>query len=553
MADDDLYLAAQRRKSRARALLLALLVLGGAAGFFWKQGQEAARVDGVVARGEAAIASADFGSLKDASREAGQELSTNSRAPATVLAVDARAELLIHVLYTGVRSQRQRAEEMLGIAEERDAQHPAVRLTRAMFEASVGDPQRALSGLQGQDVPAVLADQAAAAKAEALVRSGDLPGALTALEGVTTGIGHTWAARVAWRAGDLERAGTEAVAALAVSPKNEAAGILAELVRARRAEPEQAEAALRQLASGPAPLSALHAADVAVELSRVLRRAGKVDQADELLESSAEADENSPVLRAELSRVKRFQGSFGAAATLADKGLRTQGDDPELLAEFAAAVYFNDGAEAIEDRARRVPAGSEDSAGVRRANAMAALVRGSGGQAVAGLEATRQLGVPGETDLWLAEAWMRSGEPGNALAAARRAEELLTESMGPTSREVAVARMYEALALAASGTPEEAGPLLELAWTEQNQNPWTAWVYGRYHLAVENRADARTALLLACHRGQDFALSCLDAADVYESASGGRSRATLKELRRHYLRTAPKGWHASEVRAALDR
>ena len=552
MAEDDLYIAALQRKSRMRALLAAAVVLAAVGGFFWNQGQESARIDAIVAAGEAAIASADFESLKATTKEAGAELATNSRAPATVFAVDARAQLLIHVLYTGVYAQRQRAEDMLEVAQERDPQHPAVRLTQAMLEACVGNAQRALSSLEGQTFPAVLADQVAVARAEALMRTGDLAGAATALQGVSSAVGQTWAARVAWQAGDLDRVAQATAAAKAVSPNNAAADVLAQLTVARLASPEDAQAQLRVLAGGPAPLSALHAAEVAVELSRVLRRAGKVDQADELLEGAAEADENSVVLRAELSRVKRFQGSFGAARTLADKGLRTRADEPELLAELAQAAYFNDGARMIEDRAGRVPKGSEDSAGVRRANALAALVRGNGAQAIAGLEATRQLGVPGETDLWLAEAWLRADNPQNALTAARRAKELLGASMGASSREVAVAQMYEALALASSGAAEEAEPLLAAAWTEQNQTPWTAWVYGRYHRVVGNQADARTALLLACHRGQDFALSCLDAAGVYEEASGARSRATLMELRRHYLRTAPKGWHADEVRAVLD-
>ena len=552
MADDDLYLAAQRRKSQLRALILAVLVLVAVGGFFWKQGQEASRVDALVAQGEASIASADFDSLKSTVRAAGQELNENSRASATVLAVDARAELLIHVLYTGVRYQRQRAEEMVEIAEERDAVHPAVRLTRAMVEACVGNPQTALSGLEGAPFPPLLADQVAAARAEALMRTGDLPGAQASLRGASTGIGHTWAARVAWRAGDLDQVLASTQKALAASPDNAAASILSQLATSRRATAEEAEAQLRALAGGSA-LSALHAADVAVELSRVLRRAGKVDQADELLEGAAESDESSVVLRAELSRVKRFQGSFGAARTLADKGLRAGPDDPVLLAEFAQAAFFNDAADTIEDRARRVPKGSEDSAGVRRANALAALVRGKGGQAIAGLEATRQLGAAGETDLWLAEAWLRSDNPQKALEAARRARLLLSDAMGRESREVAVAVMYEALSLASSGAAEEAEPLLAEAWTSQNQTPWTAWVYGRYHRVVGNDADARTALLLACHKGQDFALSCLDAADVYESAPGERGQATLKELRRHYLRTSPKGWHAEAVRTELDR
>jgi hypothetical protein len=553
MADNDPYIAAQRRKSQMRVLAFAVLLLAAVGGFFWKQGQERARIDAIVAEGEAAIARADFPSLKATVQSAGAELATNSRAPATVLAVDARAQILIHVLYTGVQAQRQRAVEMLEIAEERDKSHPAVRLTRALIEASVGNAQEALSGLEGQSFPAVLADQVAAARAEALLRTGDLEGALAAVDSVSTGVGHSWAARVAWQAGYMDKTEASASAALLASPNNDAAKVLLALANARKASPEEAEAQLRALATRPDPLSALHAAELAVELSRVLRRAGKVKQADELLEGAAEADENSVALRAELSRVKRFQGSFGAARTLADKGLRTNPDDPELLAELAQAAFFNDGARTIEDRATRVPKGSEDSAGVRRANALAALVRGNGAQAIAGLDATRQLGTPGETDLWLTEAWLRAGNPQKAVLSARRAGELLTGSMGAESREVAVARMYEALALAASGTPEEAEPLLKAAWTPQNQTPWTAWVYGRFHTIVDAEADARTALLLACHKGQDFALSCLDAADVYQSASGDRSQSTLRELRRHYLRTSPKGFHAEAIRADLDR
>lgn len=549
MPETDSYLAARRRKSRLQAVLGAVVVLGLISGVFWKQGQEKARVDGLLARGEAGLASGDFDDLKAAMRSANLELSQDDRADATVLALDARAELFIHVLYTGVYSQRQRAQEMLEIALERDPSHPAVRLTQALVAACVGNPQEALSTLQSSAFPPVLSDQVAVARAEALMRTGDLEGALAAIERPSTPLGYTWAARIAWQAGDLSRVGAAASAA----PDSTAARILGKLAAARKAAPDEAEAQLRALAAGGEPLSALHAAEVAVELSRVLRRADKVDQADELLATAHEEDESSVVLRTELARVKRFQGSFGAARTLADKGLRTNTDDPELLAELAQAAFFNDGAATIEDRAKRVPRGSEGTAGVRRANALAALVRGNSAQAIAGLEATRQLGTPGETDLWLAEAWLRADNPNKALAAARRARELLTASMGASSREVAVAQMYEGLSLAASGAREEAAPVLAGAWTEQNQTPWTAWVYGRYHLSVDDRANARTALLLACHKGQDFARSCLDAAVVYEGAAGGRSQATLKELRRHYLRTAPKGWNADAIRAALDR
>ena len=164
------------------------------------------------------------------------------------------------------------------------------------------------------------------------------------------------------------------------------------------------------------------------------------------------------------------------------------------------------------------------------------------------------MGTPGDAELWIAEACLRVGDPECALTEARAAVKLLESATGAGSREVAIAQMVEGLALAASGEAEEGRRLLDAAFVEPNRTPWGAWLFGRFHEAVGSTAKAKDAYLLACHNGQDFALSCYDLARIYDSLEASSvHRRIQREAREHYLRTSPRGHRSQEVRDALER
>ncbi len=554
MHADDQYLAARQRRTRLKALLATSLILGAVGWAFWSSGQKASQFDAKLVAWEEGLRAADADSLGAVTKATGTVLFDDTRAPGSVAAADARAQILLHVLYSGIQSQRERARDMVELAQERDPGGPATRLAGAMVQAMVGDTGAALRELDRGAVPPILADQAAVARAEALLRRGDLEGAASALDGAGSALGRTWAARVAWRSGDPERAERAATAALVQNPEISYAALIKLMARARAEDDASAAASLGARLESSQPLSALHAAALAVELSRALRRQGKVDQADELLGTAAEADEGSLVLQAEVARASRFRGSFGAARTASDKALRIAGDDPEMLAELAQAAFFNDDPRMIDDRAARVPKASRDSDGVRRAQAIANLLKGTARASIEGLVATRHLGIPGETELWLAEAQLRSELPADALASAQQASALLASATGTGSREHTIARLYEALALAASGDLEGGRAILDDANRAEVRTPWAHWLVGRFHLTAGNAALAGGSHKVACNSGQDFALACHGAAEIYKSLSGDGKRARLeRELWSHYLRTSPRGFHADEMKAALDR
>lgn len=551
---DDQYLAARQRRTRLKALVAALGLLGAVGGAFWFAGQKQAALDAKLLSWEHLIEAADSDSLGEVTKGTGAALFEDSRAPASVAAADARAQLLLHVLYSGIQSQRNRADDLVELAEQRDPTAPPTRVARAMLEALVGDPNRALAELDRAGVPAILADQAAIARAEALMRSGDLEGAAAALHGAGSPLGRTWDARVAWQAGDAERCERAATAALVQNPELAYAELLKLMSRARSEDDASAVGALGARLESSEPLSALHAAALAVELSRALRRLGRADQADELLASASEADEGSLVLQAEVARNSRFHGAFGAARTTADKALRFRSDDPSMLAELAQAAFFNDAPQLIEDRAARVPRASLDGDGVRRAKAIASLLRGDTVAAIEGLHATRHLGLAGETELWLAEAHLRARQPGPALASALVASARLRSAAGEGSREHSIARLYEALALEVSGDRDGSKAALEGARRGNAATPWAQWLVGRLQEQAGETADAARSLREACNSGQDFALACLGAAEIYKSLSGDGKRTALeREIRSHYLRTSPRGLHADAMKAALDQ
>ncbi len=554
MVQTDDWVEVRRRRNRVRAIVVAVAVLGGAGFFLFSKGQEKAKSEATMLRLEGLLATGDLEPLKTAAREAGTILSEDFGAPAGIATVDSRAQLLVWMLYTGVDSQRFRSRESLDTAIERGPAEPTTLVTQAFWEAVVGSPDVALDVLSGGGAGAELPDWQAMARGEAMLRKGDLDGAAQALASVTTPVGRLWAIRVAWRRGDLDVADEHARAILAVSPGHASGAIAAQLVAARREGGPEAIERLGALLEGDTPLSARDAAKVTVELSRQYRRNGQLEQADQLLERYLEKDETSLELQREYARVQRFQGLFGAARTRADKALRSRPDEPDLLTELAQSAFFNDAPAMIRDRVRSAPEGAEGSDGVIRALALASLIEGNNALAIDGLRSTRHLGVPGETELWLAEAYLRSGQPEQAREEAARAAELLAPATGEGSREVATARMYEGLAMAMAGEIEPGRELMDRAFVDPNQTPWGAWLFGRFHEQAQDPASAKNAYLLACHNGQDFALSCLDLARIYDALPGSAiRRRTQHEAREHYLRSSPKGWHAAEVREALGR
>jgi len=529
-------------------LLMALATVGVALG---QMARKTAATEAHIERWEALALEADYGGLSMVVREAGQVLGTEERAPGTIAAVDSRAELLIYALYTGRNAQRVRAHEALEIAIEREPLHPAVIAADALWNALEGDPERALSLVESAQLPGVLNEWGAVATAAARTRTGDLAGAERALQGHETPLALAWRARSAWESGDVDGAGAAAEKLLTLAPDHRYGDAMMKLVRSRSMAPKEARALLAPLVESP-DLPARVAEVVVVEVSRVLRRAGRGDDADQLLNDFLAQDDGAPFLLSEQARAHRFAGNFGAARAAADKGLRTRADDPQLLAEFAAAAFFNDAVSTIEDRTRKSH-GASDSDGVRRAEAMVHLIQERGGPAAAGVAATRHLGLPGDAELWLAEAHLASGKPAEARKVAAQAAEKLAAAVGADSREVAIAQMYEGLAAATDGDVEGGRAILGTAWSPETRSPWGAWLFGRFHEQAGSLDDARSAYLLACHNGQDFALGCYDLARLYDSLPGGSVRKrTQREARAQYLRVSPKGWRAVEVRDALQ-
>lgn len=536
-----------------RAVVAAVVLLGGLGWYFFSVGQDKAEQEAQLNRWVQLIHRGDLTSLKTAASEAGQVLSEDATASGAVAAIDSRAQLLIWMLYSGADQQRYRATQSLDAARARDPIDAEVKLSEALWEVALGDPGLAVEILDAGTVP-VRGDLASAVRAEAHLRAGDPEAAQRAVDGASTPLGRMWRMKVAWRAGDLETTVEQAAAVLETVPTNEVGQVMAALASARSADGLAGVEQLGALIERDPPLTARNAAIVTVELSRLMRRAGKSDQADQLLEQFLAEDEGSTALQQEYARVQRFKGLFGAAKVRADKALRAAGTDPGLLGELSAAAFFNDAPQLIRDRIRANGPEHEDTDGGQRALAVASLIEGNSYVAIEGLKKTRHIGVAGDAELWLSEAYLQVGDPAAALIEARRAVELLLASTGEGSREVATARMYEGLAIAAGGDQDAGRELMAASFVNPNRTPWGAWLYGRFHELAEDPRSAKDAYLLACHNGQDFSLSCFDLARLYDSlpASGVHAR-TQREAREHYLRTSPKGWHADEVRAALDR
>ena len=547
---DDPYIAAQRQKARVRAILFAVLLAGVVLGVLALKARSTARIDGLIAASEASMASGTFVGLHEAARSVGDAAAADELAPARYHVQGLKADLAIWALYNGAQSQAAHAEQLLEAAEIRGPLEPTTRLGRALWEAIRGDATTALaalnSGQTGEEGP-----WHAIARAEASLRSGDLAAARAALGGCAIGVCRSWAARIAMNTGEWDAAAATS-AVLLGEVADHPIGLTARALAGARTEADEERTASLQRFMESTELPPLLSARVVVALSRSLRRSEGSKRADQLLEQALEATPESALLAQEVARSKRFQGYFGAAWNRADKALRSVPTDPGLIAELSSALYFNDATQLLEDRlgpARRRGGGD----GVRRGDAVVSLLKGLWETAIEGLEATRHLGEPGDVEILLTEAYIGAKRYDAAAESARRAGTAFSGTFGADSREAAIAKMYEGLAMSLGGDPDGAQEVLDAAYGADVRTVWGAWLYGRHHKGNDRPREAKDAFLIACHNGQDFALSCLALAEIYDSLQmDAIMRRTQQEARRQYLRQSPKGWHAPRVKAALE-
>jgi len=549
-SDDDPYILAQRKAARTRALVIALAVLAAVGFFLFRMGQKQAAVEAMVAQTELLMATGSFEDLREASTLASSAASADDLAPAAYYVQGLKADLALWWLYTGSQSLTSKAQQMLEVAELRGPDEQVVVDAKAFVAALTGDPAEALAALDG--AAKGTSSWHSVARAQAQIRSGDVAGARATLGGCESGLCRTWSARLALDLGDWEAAKAAADAVVAGRAGHDFGRTVQILATARSLDPE-ARIERLQAYMEETDLPALLLGRVVVALSRALRRAEGPKRADELLERALESSPDATELAREVSRTKRFQGYFGAAWTRSDKALRNRPADGGLLTELSAALFFNDAAEVLEDRldpAKKRGGGD----GVRRGEAIAALIRGLNDQAIEGLKATEHLGEPGDTDLYLAEAFFQAERYAEAAKAAQRATAALSATFGPASREAAIGKMYEGVAVGLGGDADGAEEILEAAYAKDVRTVWGAWLYGRYHKANGKLKDAKDAFLLACHNGQDFAKACLALADTYEEMQmDGVMRRTQTEARKSYLRTSPRGWNAQRVKSALGK
>ena len=532
-----------------RAVILVVVVLGAVAAVLVMKARKQARIDEVIATSEAMMRPGTFDGLHEAARYVADAAAGDELAPAAFHVQGLKADLAIWALYNGAQSQAAHAQQLLEAAEVRGPLDPATQLGKSLHEAIRGDATTALAGLsvlKGSPGP-----WEAVAKAEASLRSGDIAGARSALGGCNAGLCRAWSTRIAMDTGEWDAVAATSEALLAESAEHPFGLTGKALAGARGMDDAGRVAALQTFMEGT-ELPPLLSSRVVIALSRALRRSEGSKRADELLERALEATPEAGLLAQEVARSKRFQGYFGAAWNRADKALRSTPTDPGLITELSAALYFNDAAELLESRlepARKRGGGD----GVRRGDAIVSLTKGLWDTAIEGLEATRHLGEPGDTELFLAEAYLGAKRYEAAAESARRAGAVLSSTFGEASREAAVAKMYEGLAVSLGGDPDAAKELLEAAYVKDVRTVWGAWLYGRHHKGNDRPKDAKDAFLIACHNGQDFALSCLALAEIYDSLQmDAIMRRTQTEARRQYLRQSPKGWHAARVKAALE-
>jgi hypothetical protein len=547
------YLDTRRRGGRGKAIAAAaalLLVLGG---FFFRMGRDQARLDAEVARLEALLAKADPASLKEVMGASAAALQEREKPEPRLLGLHARAVIVTQVLHTGEWRLRESARQLVEDGKAAGPESPAAVLAEAAFQAAFGSPERALlllDGAGGTDAPALWQ---AVIRAEAGLRGGQPDGGAAALRGQSEPLARTWAVRVAWATGDSATLGEHAAALLQSDPQSDAGRAFTGILAARARPGEEALKALQSLFASQPPLSSENSSPVAVEMARVLRRGADGERrADEMLGTTLAAADAPAALFAEVARTSRMRGLFADAQSQVARGLAQRPDEPRMLAELAMAAFFRDDARRIEAALETLPPHAVDSDGARRGRGLVALSRGENGAALGLLASSRHLGIPGEGDLWLAEAQMRLGDIEKARAHAQRAEGLLAAAAGEGSREWALARSYSAWAQAAAGDKEGGRAAAEAVWAPGLQSFWAAWVQGRLMEAAGDPEAAKNRYLAACRNGQEFGLACAELARVYDVLGLDEARAkTQRQAWDYYLKVSPQGTHAGEARAAL--
>jgi len=553
--EDDEFLVSRRRRARFQKLLLgagiAVLVLGvGLTRFFGTQ-RAAAEADRI----EALLLRAEPSSVAEAVTATSALVAEDRGRSAAFLGLELRSNLLYYSLYSGSSRLKRKAADRLEDARLRAPDSAEFALSEAVWHGLVGSPGEAISILDSGAAGDAHPVWRRLVRAESARRMGDADKAANLLAVGTDPLTLALRLRSAWTAGELEKSEQLVEQLLAAQPDHVMATTVRVLAASRRESLQAADPRLGPLLEAAQSMPNRLTAWVVVERARLALRSGSGEEsrshAQELLDSARQAEDPAPELVLEAGWLRLVNGSFGAAKTLADKGLREQPDESSLLALSASASFLNDSSAQIMELLRGLPENSAASAGQIQARALAALVRGEFSEAVEGLRATVHLGAPGQGGLFLAEALIQSGQATEARDQARRSRAKLAEVYGPGSRESALGAAYEGLALAAMGEPEAAMECYELALSGQNKTPWTAWLYGRTLHYVGETAEAKDALLLACHNGQDFARACWDLAEIYEELElDAVLRRTQSEAKRHYLRTSPKGWRAEQLRRA---
>ena len=538
--------------NRILATGVAALLLTALGLVFNHLGQQATEAELVLLRAERGLLTGDYQPMRDAVETLGERLADDERAPASLRALDARAELIVSLLYTGSQRQRERARLLLEDAKVEEPLAPTVLITEALVEATIGDPSIAATILDSDELKARYPEWARVATAASSLRRGERVDAAALAVESDSGLGKVWAVRTAWQQGDAEAIELLCKQVAADKPNNTYVDLIAALAASRLDSDQAGLERLKGLIGGGQEIPAVLAGYLVIDLTRAMRREGEADAAAELLQSAVDQDSESLLLQAERAREARFRAHFGVAFDIADKGLRVDAADSGLLAELAGALYFRDSTEKLETRLRPIPDALQDTDGVVRARALGQLLAGQHQQALTALEATRHVGQPGDTELWIAEAHLRLGQAERALREAHKARHLLVEAYGEESYATAIARLYEALAVQGMGDTQEARRLADEAYAPPYQTPWAAWLYGRLLEGEGETREAKDLYLKACHHGQDFALSCYELSRIYRTMKlDAVAKRTQKKAQERYLQLSPKGVHAVEIGAAL--
>ena len=412
--------------NRILATGVAALLLTALGLVFNHLGQQATEAELVLLRAERGLLTGDYQPMRDAVETLGERLADDERAPASLRALDARAELVVSLLYTGSQRQRERARLLLEDAKVEEPLAPTVLITEALVEATIGDPSIAATILDSDELKARYPEWARVATAASSLRRGERVDAAALAAESASGLGKVWAVRTAWQQGDAEAIELLCKQVASDKPNNTYVDLIAALAASRLDSDQAGLERLKGLIGGGHEIPAVLAGYLVIDLTRAMRREGEVDAAAELLQSAVDQDSESLLLQAERAREARFRAHFGVAFDIADKGLRVDAADSGLLAELAGALFFRDSSEKLETRLRPIPDALQDTDGVVRARALGQLLAGQHQQALTALEATRHVGQPGDTELWIAEAHLRLGQPNDQREAVgfRQADDL---------------------------------------------------------------------------------------------------------------------------------